>query len=175
MEAGWKNRIRRAGVIVLSYVVISLIAVLTALIRQSVRGTDSNVRLTWWEVLQFFIVPGLFLAAGYIGTAKCGLKRLNGYRVLLAAVVFSALLLGLWYVWLEGYVLCNLPAAEGSYAADLLLRKSMITYGYEYTYLANTDTYRYVVLPLIHFGVRILYWLCYLWGNRICISSGNHK
>lgn len=175
MKTGWKSIVRKAGVIVLSYVVISLIAVFTALIRQSVRGMNSDVKVTWWEVMQLFIVPGLFLVAGYIGTAKCGLKKLKWYWVLLAAVVFSALLLVLWYVWLEGYVLCNLPAAEGGYAIDLLLRKTIITYGYEYTYLAKTDKYRYVVLPLIHFVVRILYWLCYLWGNRICISRGNQK
>ena len=175
METGWKERLKKAGWPVLSYVVISLLAAVFAIIRLAAGGKDSGTGVTLWEVVLFLIVPVLFLAAGYLGTAKCGFGKLKAYKVLLFSAVFSALLLGLWYVLLELYVLLNLPAAEGGYALDLWLRKTMITYGYEFTYLGNTDMYRYTVLPLIHFVIRILYWLCYLWGNRIYISRTNRK
>ncbi|MGN1083800.1 MAG: hypothetical protein ACI4QX_02250 [Lachnospiraceae bacterium] len=170
MGTGWKNVGKRAGWAVLSYLVISMIAVVFHVIRLSLRGDGYNEETSWWEVLEFIIFPGLFLLAGYIGTMRCEFEKIKAYRALLFAAVFSAALLGLWYVLQEVYVLCNLPAAEGGCALDLSLRRMNITYGYEYTVLAKTDMYRYVILPLVHFFVRILYWLCYLWGNRICVS-----
>lgn len=175
METGWKGSVKRAGWPVLSYVVISLLAVVLAVIRLAIRGEDSDVKVTWWELLQLFLVPALFFAAGYLGAAKCGLEKRKPQQAFLAAVIFSAVLLGLWYVWLEGYVLCNLPAAECGTALDLWLRKRMIVDGYEYTWLANTDMYRYAVLPLLHFAVRILCWMCYLWGNRKAASRRRSK
>lgn len=175
METGWKDSAKKAGWPVLSYSVISLLAVVLAVVRLVVRGEDSDVKVTWWELLQLFFVPALFFAAGYLATAKCGLKKIKAQTAFLAAMIFSALLLGLWYVWLDGYVLCNLPAAECGIAIDLWLRKRMIAYGYEYTYLANTDMYRYAVLPLLHFAVRVLCWMCYLWGNRKAVSRRKSK
>lgn len=175
METGWKDSVKKAGWPVLSYIVISLLAVVLAVVRLVVRGEDSDVKVTWWELLQLFFVPALFFAAGYLATAKCGLKKIKAQTAFLAAMIFSALLLGLWYVWLDGYVLCNLPAAECGIAIDLWLRKRMIAYGYEYTYLANTDMYRYAVLPLLHFAVRVLCWMCYLWGNRKAVSRRKSK
>lgn len=175
METGWKDTVKKAGWLVLSYVVISLLAVVLVVLRQMVRGGDSDVMVTWWELLQLFIVPALFFAAGCLSTAMGGLKRIKTSKAFLTAVIFSAVLLGLWYVWMDGYVLCNLPAAECGIAIDLWLRKRMIAYGYEYTWLANTDMYRYAVLPLLHFAVRVLCWMCYLWGNRRTAPRGSSK
>ena len=157
-----------------SYIVISIIVAFFSGMRQSFQKND-GAGISVWVVLLFFIVPLLFFLAGYLGTTKFGFEKLKVHRVLLWSTVFSAVLLGLWYVLLELYALCNLPAAEGSYLPDLWLRKTIVTYGYEYRYLQETDLYRYVILPLIHFVFRIIYWLFYMWGNRICVSGRNKR
>lgn len=178
MESKWKKFAKSAGSAVLSYVVISLLVAVLAVIRMSLpEGEEGGV--TWWEILQFLVIPVLFYGLGYLLTDKFGFGKIKWYGVLIGSVVFSGVLFAMWYVLLDAYVLLNLPAAEGSYAIDLWLRKILIVKDYVYLYLAETDAYRYVILPLLHFLFRILYWLLYFLGNRRCIRKselqGNGK
>lgn len=154
---------------ILSYVVISVIAAVCTMIRGMVQGEENGV--TFWMIVELLLIPALFVLAGYLGTAKCEFEKFKTYKVWLFSVVFSLVLLGLWYVLLEAYVLLNLPVAEGICALDLFLRRSTIVRDYEVLFLSQTDAYRYGILPGIHFAVRIVYWLLYMWGNRIGVSK----
>ena len=95
---------------VLSYVVISLIAVVCSIIRGAVQGEANGV--TFWMVVELLLFPVLFVLAGYLGTVKCGFERFKSYKAWLFATLFSGVLLALWYFVLEAYVLLNLPVAE---------------------------------------------------------------
>lgn len=165
-----KNIMQRVGLAALTYVIIYVLAVVLAVFSVSVRESGS-AETGAWDVVQFFVFPALFFGAGCLVTAKCELPKLNARRVLLAAVCFGGVLLGLWYLSLEASVMLNLPVAQGCYALDHWLRKINIVYKYEYTYLAKTDMYRYVTLPLLYFVLDVLYWMCYLWGNRFCVTK----
>lgn len=150
---------------VLSYLVISIIAGICSVIRGSVQGEDA-ASVTWFMFVELVLIPVLFYVAGGIGSKKYEFQKFKTGKVWLFSFLFSAALLGLWYVLLEGYVLFNLPAAEGSYALDLFLRKTTVIQDYTVLYLSETDGYKYVILPLIHFVFRMVYWLLYSLGNR---------
>ena len=150
---------------VVSYLVISVIAGVCSVIRGSVQG-DSAAMVTWFMIVELVLVPVLFYVAGYWGSSKYEFQKFAAYKVWLFSFLFSAALLGLWYVLLEAYVVLNLPAAEGSYALDLFLRGTTVTQDYTVLYLSETDGYRYVILPIIHFVFRLVYWLLYSLGNR---------
>ncbi len=150
---------------VLSYLVISVIASVCSVIRGSVQGEDASA-VTWFMILELVLFPVLFYAAGSLGSKKYEFQKFATYKVWLFSFLFSAILLGLWYVLMVPYVLLNLPAAEGSYALDLFLRKTTVTQDYTVLYLSETDGYKYVTLPLIHFAFRMVYWLFYALGNR---------
>ncbi len=156
---------RYIGFAALTYVVISVAAGVCSVLRGMVQGEEA-ARVTWFVILELFLIPVLFLVAGYFVSVKYEAKRWSAWKVLVPAAVFSALLLGLWYAVLEFYVILNLPTAEGGYALDLFLRNIRVVHEYEYTVLAKTDGYRNVILPLVHFGWRIIYWMFFLWGNR---------
>ncbi|MBR6537062.1 MAG: hypothetical protein IKT67_07650 [Lachnospiraceae bacterium] len=150
---------------VLSYLVISVIAVICSVIRKSVQGEDSSA-VTWFMFVELVLFPILFYVAGYLGSKKYEFQKFATYKVWLFSFIFSVALLGLWYVFMVPYVLLNLPAAEGSYALDLFLRKTTVTQEYTVLYLSETDGYKYVILPLVHFVFRFVYWLFYALGNR---------
>ncbi len=150
---------------VVSYVVISVIAGVCSVARSSMQG-GSGVTVSWFVILELILFPVLFYIAGYLGSKKCGFEKFKTYKVWLLSAGFSAVLMLLWYVVLEVYVLLNLPAAEGSFALDLFLRKITVVQDYEVLYLKETDGYKYVILPLIHFVFRLVYWLLYALGNR---------
>ena len=158
---------------VLSYVVISVIAVVCSVIRGSVQGGTNGV--TVWMIVEFLLFPVLFVLAGYLGTVKCGFGKFKSYMVWLFAVVFSGALLALWYFVLEMYVLLNLPVAEGVSAIDMFLRRVTVVKEYTVLFLSETEGYRYGILPMIHFVMRIVYWLLYLWGNRMGVSKEKRK
>lgn len=165
-----KSVIKKAGAAVLSYAVIYVIALVFAVLRLSLKD-DSSAEISFWDMIQFLIVPALFYAAGYIVTNKQDFPKMKAKVVLLASVIFGGVLLGLWYISLDASVMCNLPVAQGCYALDHWIRKINIVYEYEYTYLAKTDLYRNATLPLLYFVMDVLYWLCYLWGNHVCVSK----
>ncbi len=150
---------------VLSYVEISVIAGICAVIRGSVQsGSDTSV--SWFMFVELVLFPVLFYVAGYLGSKKYEFTKFATYKVWLFSFAFSAVVLGLWYVLLVPYVLLNLPAAEGSYVLDMFLRETTIVREYEILFLENTDVYKYVILPLVHFVFRMVYWLLYALGNR---------
>ena len=150
---------------VFSYVVISVIAGVCSVVRGSMQG-DGGATVSWFAIFELLLFPVLFYLTGYFGSKKCEFEKFKTYKVWLFSAVFSAFLLLLWYVALEVYVLLNLPAAEGSIALDLFLRKVTIVKDYEVLYLKETDGYKYAILPLIHFVFRLVYWLLYALGNR---------
>ncbi len=150
---------------VVSYVVISVIAGVCSVVRGSVQG-DARATVSWFVILELFLFPILFYIAGYLGSKKYEFEKFKTYKVWVFAGVFSAALLGLWYLLLEVYVMLNLPAAEGSMALDLFLRKITVVQDYTVLYLKETNGYKYVILPLIHFVFRLVYWLLYALGNR---------
>lgn len=150
---------------VLSYLVISVIAGVCSVIRRNIQGgTDASV--SWFMIVELVLIPVLFYIAGRIGSQRFEFDKFATYKVWLFSFVFSAALLGLWYVLMVPYVLLNLPAAEGSYALDLFLRKTTVTQEYTVLFLSETDGYKYVILPLVHFVFRFVYWLLYALGNR---------
>lgn len=153
---------------VLSYVVISVIAGIF-----SVLGNKAQV--TAWMVIEVFLFPVLFVIAGYIGSKKYEFEKFKTYKVWAFSAGASAILLGLWYVLLNGYVVLNLPVAEGFRAVDLFLRKITVVTDYEIKYLSQTDLYRYLVLPLLHFVVRIVYGLFYGLGNRMYAAKQENR
>lgn len=153
---------------VLSYVVISVIAGIF-----SVLGNKAQV--TAWMVIEVFLFPVLFVIAGYIGSKKYEFEKFKTYKVWAFSAGASAILLGLWYVLLSGYVVLNLPVAEGFRAVDLFLRKITVVQEYEIKYLSQTDLYRYLVLPLLHFVVRIVYGLFYGLGNRMYAAKQENR
>lgn len=150
---------------VLTYVVISVIAGVCSVLRGSLQG-ESGAAISWFVVLELVLFPVLFYVAGYIGTKKFDFEKFKSYKVWLFMIGFSGILLLLWYVLLDVYVLLNLPAAEGSLTLDLFLRKITVVVDYEVLYLKETDLYRYGLLPVIHLVFRMLYWLFYVLGNR---------
>lgn len=150
---------------VASYLVISVIAGVCSVIRGSMQG-ESGATVSWFVILELVLFPVLFYVAGYLGSKKYEFEKFKTYKIWLCSVGFSAVLLLLWYVLLEAYVVLNLPVAEGSLAPDLFLRKLTVVQEYEVKYLKETDGYRYVILPLIHFVFRMVYWLLYSLGNR---------
>ena len=155
---------------VLCYVVISVIAGVCSVIRGMVPGAEGN-GISWFVVVEFVLFPVLFYVAGYFGSKKGGWERFKSGKVWLFSFVFSAVLLVLWYVLLELYVVFNLPVAEGSLVLDLFLRKITVVQEYAVKYLRETNVYRYGILPGIHFVFRILYWLLYMLGNRKYASA----
>jgi len=155
---------------VASYVVISVIAGICWVAYGFGRGAGS-AKVSGEAIVMLIVMPVLFLVAGLIGTRMFRLEKLKAHKVWLFSIVFSLFLLLLWYVLDGVYVVLNLPTGVGSYALDVALRKTIIVDEYEVKYWANTNTYKYVVLPLIHFLFRVIYWLFYLWGNRIGVSS----
>ena len=157
---------RYAGFAALSYLIISVIAGVLSVMRVAIQG-EQKAEVNGFVVFEFLLIPVLFLLAGYVCSVKGRFEKLKAARVLLAATGFSVLLLVMWYVLLDVYVVLNLPVAEGSYMIDLFLRKTIIVKEYVYLYLSETNGYRYVILPLIHFVIRIIYWLLFLGGNRI--------
>lgn len=150
---------------VISYVVISVIAGVCSGIRGSVQG-DSSTTVSLFSVFELILFPVLFFAAGYFGSKVYQFEKFKTWKIWLFPAAFSAALMLLWYVVLEAYVMLNLPAAEGSIALDLFLRKTIVVQDYEVLYLKDTKGYKYVLLPLIHFVFRLLYWLLYALGNR---------
>lgn len=174
METEKKERklLKCIGWTILSYLLISVLAGVCTLIRMATAGDDVG-KVSGFMILELGLMPALFLIAGYLGSAKFEFEKMKLHKVLLFATGFSILLLLLWYVFMDAYVLLTLPAVEGSYALDLALRKTTVVRDYEVLFLANTDGYRYAALPLIHFGFRVLHWMFYLWGNRWYISGKN--
>ncbi len=150
---------------VLSYVVISLIASVCHVVGGNLQD-DGGAEISWFAILEVAIMPVLFYIAGYFGSDKYDFEKFKTYKIWIFAAGFSAILMVLWYFALEAYVLLNLPAAEGSYALDLFLRKITVVKDYTVLYLKETDEYKYVILPLIHFAFRLVYWLLYALGNR---------
>ena len=151
---------------VLSYVVISVIAGVISVVRSTALG-EETMQVTAWMVLEVFLFPVLFVIAGYMGSKKYEFEKFKTYKVWFFSAGASAVLLLLWYVLLNGYVVLNLPVAEGFRAIDLFLRKITVVQDYEIKYLSQTDLYRYLVLPLLHFLLRIVYGLFYGLGNRM--------
>ena len=150
---------------VISYVVISVIAGVCSVVRGSVQG-DSGSAVSWFAILELILFPVLFFVAGYLGSKKCEFEKFKTYKIWLFSFGFSTVLMLLWYVLLEMYVMLNLPAAEGSLILDLFLRKVIVVRDYEVLYLKETNGYKYAILPLIHFVFRLVYWLLYALGNR---------
>lgn len=165
-----KKVIKRVEAAVLSYVVIYVIAVVLAVVRISLKE-DSSEGISFYEIIQVVIIPALFYIAGYYVTARFEFPKMNAKVVWIASAVFAAVLLGIWYLSLETSAMLNLPVAQGCYALDHWLRKINIVYEYEYTTLAKTNMYRYATLPLLYFVADILCWLCYFWGNRVCVGK----
>lgn len=149
---------------VLSYVVLSVIAGICSVLRGGMEA-GSNGELVFM-ILEFVMFPMLFYVAGYVGSKKYDFEKFKTYKVWLFLLGFSGILLLFWYVLLDLYVLLNLPAAEGSIALDLFLRKIIVVIDYEVLYLKETDLYRYLILPLIHFVFRVIYLVFYALGNR---------
>ena len=149
---------------ILSYVVISVIAGVCSVLRGGMEE-GSNGEL-WFMMFELVLFPILFYVSGYIGSKVYDFEKFKGYKAWLFIFGFSGLLLLFWYVLLEVYVLLNLPAAEGSLALDLFLRKVTVVIDYAVLYLKETDMYKYGILPGIHFVFRMLYWLLYVLGNR---------
>jgi len=150
---------------VVSYIVISVIAGVCSVVRGSMQG-DSGATVSWFVIVEFILFPILFFVAGYWLSNKFELGKFKTYKVWLFSVGFSAVLLLLWYFVLEAYVLLNLPVAEGGLALDLFLRKITVVQDYAILYLRETNGYKYVILPLIHFVFRVVYWLLFALGNR---------
>lgn len=150
---------------VLSYLVISVIAGVCSVIRRSIQGGNDG-SVSWFMIVELVLIPVLFYVAGRLGSKKYEFQKFATYKVWLFSFIFSVALLGLWYVLMVPYVLLNLPAAEGSYALDLFLRKTTVTQEYTVLFLSETDGYKYVILPLVHFVFRFVYWLFYALGNR---------
>lgn len=150
---------------VISYVVLSIVAGVCSVVRERTQGNGSAV-VSWFSVLELFLFPVLFFAAGYFGSKVYRFEKFKTWKVWLFSAGFSAVIMLLWYIVLEGYVMLNLPAAEGSIALDFFLRKIIVVKDYTVLYLRETDGYRYVLLPFIHFVFRLLYWLLYALGNR---------
>ena len=149
---------------VLSYVVISVIAGVCSVLRGGMaEGSTGELLFMIFELVLF---PVLFYVAGYMGSKKYDFEKFKGYKAWLFIFGFSGLLLLLWYILLDVYVLLNLPVAEGSLGLDLFLRKITVVIDYTVLYLKETDLYRYGILPVIHFVFRMLYWLFYVLGNR---------
>ncbi len=146
---------------VLSYVVISVIAGVCYVMHG---GNGSKV--SWFMIVELILFPVLFYGAGYLGSKKFELEKFKTYKVWLFAAGFSAVLMLLWYFLMDAYVMLSLPAEVGSLALDLFLRKTIVVQDYEVLYLMETDGYKYVLLPLIHFVFRLVYWLLYALGNR---------
>ncbi len=146
---------------VLSYVVISVIAGVCYVLQG---GGGSKV--SGFMIFELILFPVLFYAAGYLGSKVFNFEKFKTYKIWLFATCFSAVLLLLWYVFRELYVVLSLPAEVGSLALDLFLRKITVVQDYEVLYLKETDGYKYVILPLIHFVFRLVYWLLYALGNR---------
>ena len=161
---------------VVSYVVISVIAGVCFAVRGSVQG-ESGTAVSWFSILEVILFPVLFYAAGYLGSKKYKFEKFKTYKILLFSFGFSAVLMLLWYVVLEGYVMLNLPAAEGSIALDFFLRKIIVVRDYAVLYLKETPGYKNVLLPLIHFVFRLVYWLLYALGNRryVSVQKENHR
>ncbi len=150
---------------VAGYAVISLIAGICSVLRGNIQGSD-NTGISGFVVFEMILFPVLFYIAGYAGSKKCDFEKFKTYKIWLFSFAFSAVLLLLWYVLLDLYVLLNLPAAEGVRTIDLFLRKITVVQDYEVKYLSETDGYKYAMLPLIHFVLRIIYWLLYSLGNK---------
>lgn len=162
------------GWAILTYVVISVIAGALWIVCGFGRGEGAS-KVSGEAVLMLVLVPVLFLLAGYIGSVVHEFEKFKTHRVWLFAAGFSLFLLLLWYVQKDLYVVLNLPAGVGGYALDVFFRKTTVVRDYEVLFLANTDGYKYAVLPLLHFVFRIIYWLFYLWGNRIYVSKQTVK
>ena len=150
---------------VLTYLVISVIAGVCSVIRRSIQGGNDGT-VSWFMIVELVLIPVLFYIAGRIGSQRFEFDKFATYKVWLFSFLFSVALLGLWYVLLEAYVVLNLPAAEGSYALDLFLRRTTVVQEYEVKYLSETDGYKYVILPIVHFVFRMIDWLLYSLGNR---------
>lgn len=149
---------------VLSYLVISVLMGICSVLRNGLEeGSTTEIVFMFFE---FALVPILFYVAGYVGTKKFDLEKFKIYKVCLIAIGFSGVLLLLWYVFLELYVLLNLPAAEGSIGLDMFLRKITVMVDYTVLYMEQTDLYKFGILPGIHCLFRVLYWILYYLGNR---------
>jgi len=173
-EKKGKKLWRSLGVATLCYVLISVLAGVCSVLRGGMQG-DEGAKALGFVVFEVVLIPVLFLIAGYVVSAKLKLEKIKFYKLFLGAILFSGVLLALWYVAMTGYVLFNLPAAEGSYALDLFLRKITVVIDYEVKYLKETDGYKYGLLPAIHFVFRIVYWLFYLWGNRMYCTKQKER
>lgn len=148
-----------------SYAAISIIAGICSVLRNSIQG-DNGAEISWFVILETVLFPVLFYVAGYLGSKRNDFTRFKAGMFWLLAVGFSAVLMLEWYVTLELYVLSNLPAAEGSLTLDLFLRKITVVQDYAVLYLKETTWYKGMLLPLIHFAFRLIYWLLYALGNR---------
>ena len=165
-----KSVIKRGGAAVLSYVVICVIAAVLAVIGKSMKG-DSSAEVGFGDVVQFVLFPAVFYAAGYFVTNKFDFPKMNGKVVMIAAAVFSGVMVLLWFAARGAYVALDLPVVQGSYALDHWLRKINIVEDYEYKYLSESNVYPNVILPILFFVLNFVYWLCYLWGNYVCVSK----
>ena len=159
---------------VVSYVVISAIAGVCSVVRSGIQG-ESGATVSGFVVFEAVLFPVLFFIAGYFGAKIFGFEKFKTYKVLLFSLGFSAALMLLWYVLLSVYVVFNLPVAEGSLAPDLFLRKITVVQDYTVLYLKETDGYKYVLLPLIHFCLRFVYWVLFALGNRKYVVAKKEK
>lgn len=158
---------------VLSYVGIYIVAILCWMIRGKVQGETNGI--TFWMILELFLIPALFAVMGYLGTVKWGLGKFKSGKVWLFAFLFSGIFLVLWYLLRDVYVLINLPVVEGTVVIDMFLRRVTLVRDYTVLFLSQTHGYKYGILPMIHFVMGIIYWLLYLWGNRMGVSKENYK
>lgn len=151
---------------VLSFGTIYLIAIIFVASRIAIYGKTSG-KYGVWEFAQLLVFPGLFLFAGYLGTAKVTKKRYAAKWVMIPGIVFSLVLLGIWYLSVPVSAVLNLIPAQACYSIDHAMRGYFMLYGDLYTYLGQTDMYLYFILPALYFLANLLYWACFLWGNRI--------
>jgi len=162
--------VKKVGCVILSYVVIYFLAAMSASLRGSMER-DGFYQIGFIGVLQMLVIPVLFFAAGYFMTSIFRLPKMKVKVVLIAAVVFGALLWGLWYVSRGASAVCNLPVTQGCYTIDHWLRTLNVVYKGEIMYLEYANVYPRVILPALFFVTGVLYWFLYYLGNRVCVDK----
>jgi len=173
MEEKKKNQWKQVLHVVLSFVAIYVISMVFVLFRIVLLGANTGAYGVW-EYLQLLVMPGLFFLAGYIGTLILKKPRYRTSTFLIAGLVYSIVLLLIWFVSNQVSAVLNMTAAQACYGLDQSLRSLDIVYNYEYTTVGKTDWYRFVILPLILFAADVLYWMMFLLGNH-CASKPKKK
>ena len=176
IELEEKKRIHWSHIlhVLLSFLVIYLISIIFVASRIAIYGGNSG-KYGAWEFFQLLVYPGLFLFAGYAGTSRVTKKPYSIKWGMLFAVLFSGSLLAVWYVSVSVSAVLNLIPAQACYGIDHLMRGYFMLYGDEYTYLGRTDMYLYFILPVLYFFANLLYWACFLWGNRLGCPKAKKK